>query len=48
MEMKKLNFTSLCTQFPRVREKKVERLLQRHFRHVGVISNKGLTVKFLL
>lgn len=48
--MKKLNFTSLCTQFPReiVREKKVERLLQRHFRHVGVISNKGLTVKFLL
>lgn len=41
-------FISLCTQFPRVREKRLEKLLQRHFRHVGVIGNKGITVQFLL
>lgn len=43
-----MTFISLCTKFPRVRGKRGERLLQKHFRHVGIIGDKEITVQFLL
>jgi len=43
-----MTFIRQCTKFPRVRGRRGERLLQKNFRHVGIIGDEGITVQFLL
>ena len=43
-----MTFISQHTKFPRVRGQRGERLLQKYFRHVGIIGDEGITVQLLL